>query len=368
MYNVALFGAGKIGEAICALLSAHEDYTLKICDISGERARFLASLFPRCTGYELDLSNDPLTTETLRGCHAVISALPYHCNEQVAQYAAKAGIHYLDLTEDVETTKKVSALAKGSASAFIPQAGLAPGFISIAAASLMKLFEVVDSVKLRVGALPIYPSNQLKYNLTWSTEGLINEYGNMCEIVVNGSKMMAFPLEGLESFYMMGDVYEAFNTSGGLGSLCETYVGKLKNLDYKSVRHVGHRDYIAFLMKELRFNEDRDTLRKVLERSLPTTHQDKCLIFVEVTGHQNTRFIQKTYASIIYNNKINGRHLSAIQLTTAAGVCTPLDLLLTGKLKNSRGMIKCEEISLIDFLNNRFGQHFKDEMALKGIE
>src|SRR5690606_37523481 len=161
------------------------------------------------------------------------------------------------------------------------------GFISIAASHLMKSFDKIDTVKMRVGALPLYPSNRLKYNLTWSTEGLINEYGNPCEAIEDGEIVSLLPLEGYERFHLNGSEYEAFNTSGGLGTLCHSYEGKVRQLNYKSVRFCGHRDLIAFLMQDLRFNEDRDTLRQVFERSITTTAQDEILILVEVRGYIN---------------------------------------------------------------------------------
>ena len=112
--------------------------------------------------------------------------------------ARKAGTHYFDLTEDVEVTRAVRAIATGANHAFVPQCGLAPGFISIAAAELITHFDELRSVKLRVGALPQHPNNVLKYSLTWSTEGLINEYGNPCQAIVDGRVLDVAPLEGLE--------------------------------------------------------------------------------------------------------------------------------------------------------------------------
>ena len=249
----------------------------------------------------------------------------------------------------------------------MPQCGLAPGFISIAAMHLIRSFETTDTVKMRVGALPIYPSNRLKYNLTWSTEGLINEYGNLCEIIEEKKRLLALPLEGYERFSLDGLEYEAFNTSGGLGSLTESLEGKVRKVDYKSVRYPGHRDLIAFLMHDLRFNTDRETLRTVFERSISTTAQDLCLIFVDVTGMSKDRFRQRTYASKVYNTTLSGHHFSAIQITTAAGICAPLDLVLTGKLKKTAGFLRSEDINLTDFLANQFGKYFKDDKALEGI-
>lgn len=367
MNKVCLFGAGKIGQAICALLSSTPDYQIKVCDLDFNQAQDCASKFQNVTAFKLDLNNQQQTLDIIKDTKAVMSALPYFCNVDVAKACAKANVHYLDLTEDVNTTSQVLKLASDTSPTFIPQCGLAPGFISIVAAHLCHLFDKLEDVKLRVGALPIFPSNKLKYNLTWSTNGLINEYGNLCEAVVNSKKLMLLPLEGLEHFSLDGCEYECFNTSGGLGSLSDTLEGRANNVNYKTIRYPGHCELMQLLMNELKFNQDRENLKNVLERSLPTTKQDKCIIFVEVTGLAAGKFAQKTYASTVYNTNFGSQHLSAIQLTTAAGIVAPLDMLLNGKLKAKRGVVQLEDISLIEFLNNRFGKYYKDERALSGL-
>src|SRR5207249_4998570 len=143
---------------------------------------------------------------------------------------------------------------------FMPQCGLAPGFVSIAANHLARKFDKLDEVRMRVGALPQFPTNEMKYNLTWSTDGLINEYGNPCEAIYQGRFIQTLPLEGLEHFSLDGVDYEAFNTSGGVGTLCETLRGKVRTLDYKTIRYRGHRELMAFLMNELRLNDRRAML------------------------------------------------------------------------------------------------------------
>lgn len=365
MFTIALFGAGKIGDAICGLLTASGRYHVKVCDHSLASAEKVAAKWGKNTSaHALVLDSAPETKKILKDCAAVVSALPFFCNVSVATLAREADIHYLDLTEDVETTRAIKEIAKGATKGFLPQCGLAPGFISISANYIANLFEEVESIKMRVGALPLFPSNQLKYNLTWSTEGLINEYGNICELIESGKKTSAFALEGLETFSLDGVIYEAFNTSGGLGTLCETWAGKVKDLNYKSIRYPGHRNLIAFLMEDLKFDEHRDELKAIFERSIPTTTQDKCLVFVEVIGRSKGKYQQRTYASTVYNSVVHGTHLSAIQITTASGICAPLDLLLTGQLKNSQGFLRCEDIAFPQFLNNEFGWFYKDEKAM----
>lgn len=366
MFRVALFGAGKIGQAITAMLSLSGRYEIKVCDINLERAQAVAQGVAGASAWQVDLTDASAIKALLSDCQAVLSALPYQFNLNVAAFAVECGIHYFDLTEDVQNTALVRELSAKSKGILMPQCGLAPGFISIAAHSLARQFEQVESIKMRVGALPIYPSNRLKYALTWSTDGLINEYGNLCEAIIDGQKTMLLPLEGYERFSLDGDEYEAFNTSGGLGSLCDSLQGKVSHLDYKSVRYPGHHELIVFLMNDLRFNSDRETLKSVFERSIATTSQDKCLILVEVAGTISKRFVQKTYASSVYNGKIGTRQFGAIQITTASGICTPVDMVLSDYFKGRSGLVRCEDINLTDFLNHHFGQYYRDEKALRG--
>ena len=239
----------------------------------------------------------------------------------------------------------------------MPQCGLAPGFISIVANHLAGQFDRLETVRMRVGALPQFPSNALKYNLTWSTDGLINEYCNPCEAIHDGKLIDVLPLEGLEHFSMDGSRYEAFNTSGGLGTLCESLDGKVRELNYKTIRYVGHRDLAALLVNELRLSERREILKDILEQSIPVTYQDVVVVFTTVSGDRNGHLSQLTDARKIYHQDINGEHWSAIQITTAAGICTAVDLFVTGKLPKS-GFVRQEDVVFDDFITNRFGRYY----------
>jgi saccharopine dehydrogenase-like NADP-dependent oxidoreductase len=257
----------------------------------------------------------------------------------------------------VESTRTIKRLADGANTAFIPQCGLAPGFISIVAHDLARKFDELRDVQMRVGALPVFPTNALKYNLTWSTDGLINEYCNPCESIRDGRRGEVPALEELEQFSLDGTEYEAFNTSGGLGTLCDTLEGKVENLNYKTVRYPGHRDIVKMLVRDLRLGIRRDVLKDVLETALPITYQDVVLIFVTVSGMRDGRLTQESYAKKIYSQTINGQLMSAIQITTAAGICAMTDMLATGKLPQ-KGFIRQEEAKLPDFLANRFGRYY----------
>ncbi|MFN7221615.1 MAG: saccharopine dehydrogenase family protein, partial [Burkholderiales bacterium] len=163
------------------------------------------------------------------------------------------------------------------------------------------------------------------------------------------------PLEELEHFSLDGLDYEAFNTSGGLGTLCETLEGKVQNLNYKTVRYPGHCEIMKILLNDLGLGKRREILKDVMEQSIPMTFQDVVLVFVSVTGQREGRLAQESYAKKIYAKEIGGKLLSAIQLTTAAGICAMVDLLNKGELKG-RGFVRQESVSLEQFLANPFGK------------
>src|SRR5205085_8703258 len=189
------------------------------------------------------------------------------------------------------STRKVRALAKGAESAFIPQCGLAPGFVSIVAADLARGFESLHDVRLRVGALPRYPSNALNYNLTWSTDGVINEYCEPCEAIVNGARRETPALEECEEFALDGVTYEAFNTSGGLGTLCMTLEGQVRNLNYKTIRYPGHAAIMKALLNDLNLRNRRALLKDILENAVPATLQDVVIVFVTVSALKDGRLM-----------------------------------------------------------------------------
>lgn len=361
MQDVLVLGAGKIGALISGLLAESGDYRVQLTDSNPGTAAEVANAhgLDNIDAFAFDAGNKDILTEHVKANKptAVISSLPYYCNVDVAAVARNEGLHYFDLTEDVAVTEAVRKLAEGSDKVFVPQSGLAPGFISIAANELIQHFDSLKSVKLRVGALPQHPNNVLKYSLTWSTDGVINEYGNLCKSIVNGDEVDVMPLEGLESIEIDGKLYEAFNTSGGLGSLGETYGDQVRSMDYKTIRYPGHCEQMRLLMNGLKLNHDRDTLKRILENSVPQTLQDVVIIYAAVTGYQDGELREENYVNKVYPQVVAGRLWSAIQITTAAGICSVLDIVLANT-DDYNGFIAQEQFRLTDILNNRFGQFY----------
>ncbi|TAL65616.1 MAG: saccharopine dehydrogenase family protein [Legionella sp.] len=361
MYNVMITGAGKIGSLIACLLADSGEYQVHLADLefNGSDVTRLLAAIPEIKTVALDVKDQQSTQAYLEkhGIVAVISSLPYFLNTYVAQAAKAAKAHYFDLTEDTSVTEEVKAIALNAETAFVPQCGLAPGFISIAANSLMQEFEECYHAKLRVGALPQRANNALHYSLTWSTDGVINEYGNPCYGVEGGKAVTLAPLEGLEAIQIDGCEYEAFNTSGGLGSLAELYVGKIQSMNYKTMRYPGHCMKMRLLMNDLRMNEDRATLKRILENAIPKTYQDIVIVYVTVEGIKQGELTEKSYVKKIYPEVIRGLEWSAIQVSTAAGVCAVVDLVM-GESNEYKGLILQEKFRLADVLKNRFGQYY----------
>lgn len=359
---VTVLGAGHIGFAIALLLKQAGGYRLTVADRDPMRLAEVSAL-----GVHTQLiSDEPSLQAAVAGRYAVLNALPYHRAVAVATLCVQEGVHYFDLTEDVQSTHAIRRLAlQGRAgetaqSVLMPQCGLAPGFIGIVGQDLAGRFDALHTLRMRVGALPRYPQGALRYNLTWSTEGLINEYCNPCEAIVDGVRTTVPALEGLETFALDGVEYEAFNTSGGLGTLTETLAGKARQVDYQSIRYPGHCAILKLLLNDLRLRDRRDLLKELMETAIPTTDQDVIVVFATASGLRGGRLVQHSYSARIVGKRLAGYTLSAIQLTTAAGICTALDLVAQGRLPG-QGFVGQESVPLQDFLDNRFGAAYLGE-------
>ncbi|MDX1902296.1 MAG: saccharopine dehydrogenase C-terminal domain-containing protein [Gammaproteobacteria bacterium] len=361
MHHVLVAGAGKIGSLIAALLADAGNYRVFLTDINPDAPlpQKVAAHADHLTVSRLDAESPAIVSAFLRehAIETVVSSLPYFCNTALAKIAHECNVNYFDLTEDTRTTASIRALAKETTRAFVPQCGLAPGFISIVANDLMKQFSSLETVKMRVGALPVNISNALQYSLTWSTDGLINEYGNLCAAIENGQEVTLLPLDDLEEIKIDGLTYEAFNTSGGIGSLAETWQNKVHSISYKTIRYPGHCKKMRFLMNDLKLNDDRDTLKRILEKALPKTGQDVVLVYVSVVGKQDGSLIEKNYVRKFYPRRVNNIDWSAIQLTTASSLCAVLDLVVKHPEKY-KGFVAQEAFSLENITQNHFGEYF----------
>ncbi len=350
--SILVLGLGKVGTLVGVLL-----------DKTGFKVTG-ADLHPKAGhAFEtkaLDVTDIAQVAEMMQAHDAVVSCLPYHFNLEIATRACQHEIHYFDLTEDVPTTKGIIKLSKSAKSILAPQCGLAPGFIAIVGADLAANFEKVRSLKLRVGALPQNPTGLLGYAFNWSPEGVVNEYLNDCEVIENGVQKWISPMEWIERLVIDGIQLEAFTTSGGLGTMCETYLGRIENLDYKSIRYPGHVQLMNFFFHELLLRENRKLAGEILTNAKPTVKQDVVYIHASAEGLQHRQLIRDEFVKAYYPLNIGDRFWSAISWTTAASVCAIIEMSRNGALPD-KGFVKQEMISLSAFLKTNNGRLYNLE-------
>lgn len=345
--SIAVLGLGKIGALAATLL--HE-VGFQVTGIDNRRLRQSLPFAIRT----IDLNDTGQVGATLQDFDAVLSCLPYALNKNVAEIAHHRGVHYFDLTEDVPTTKMIQDLSTTAQAVMAPQCGLAPGLIGIVGAHLANDFEAIRAIKLRVGALPQHPTGDLAYAFNWSPEGVVNEYLNDCEVIEDGQIKMVSPMEWLETLHINGMELEAFTTSGGLGTMCETFHGRAENLDYKTMRYPGHARLMNFFFHELLMREDRTKAGQILVNAKPPVSDDVVYVHASVEGHLDGRLSRKEFVKAYTPRVLAGAERTAIAWTTAASVVSVIEMVRAGTLPQ-RGFIKQESIPFDAFSATTFG-------------
>lgn len=345
--SVLTLGLGKVGSLVAGLL--HESGF----EVTG--ADLLEQTEPPFPTVRLDSGRPDELSGMMKGFDAVVSCLPYHFNVGVASSAQELGIHYFDLTEDVHTTKAIMQMSNTARAVMAPQCGLAPGFIAIVGASLAEHFDRIRSIKLRVGALPRHPTGLLGYAFNWSPEGVVNEYLNDCEVIEDGVRKWVSPLEWLETIVIQGVQLEAFTTSGGLGTMCETYGERVENLDYKTIRYPGHAKLMNFFFHELLMRQDRNKAGEILVHAKPPVTEDVVYVHASAEGWKADALSRDEFVRAYYPVDIAGQTWRAISWTTAASACAVLEMVSNGSLPG-KGFLKQEEIPLSEFLNTINGR------------
>jgi saccharopine dehydrogenase-like NADP-dependent oxidoreductase len=348
-----IVGGGGVGQLLAVLL-AESGMKVTVLD------RMKPQAMPKGIAFVAGDATDKATLARVLANHdAVISCLPFHLTRNVAEAARKAGVVYFDPTEDVRTTTSVRKLAKSAKKPMIPQCGLAPGFIAIVGSHLAAAFDrgTLRHLKLRVGALPRHPTGLLGYAGNWSLEGLVHEYIADCDVIADGKRQKLPPLRDPEILRIDGTEYEAFTTSGGLGTMTETFAGKTRVLDYKSIRYPGHLAGIRLLLEDLRFREAPDELVKRLGYALPPDDDDRVLIHVSAQGAINGRLQTKIFVAQYEPLEIGGKMRPAILWTTAASLAAIVEMAARGALP-AKKFVRQEDISLAAFLATAHGKLF----------
>src|ERR1035437_8462476 len=339
--KIVIFGGGQIGTAcgkFLGLLPARYEIWDKQC-LNPGAAHIVDIDMMRVEDIIAKLAEAKATH--------VIVAMPFSYNEKIAQAAAAIGCHYIDFTEDDVMADKVQAIYKDTELTCAVKCGLAPGFINYIGHSLVKLIDKTEHLMISVGALPrnvnwSKPSDN--YNLSWSVDGLVNEFIRPCRIKKNGKAMEIAPLTGLEQVIADGVAYEAAFTSGGVGSLVKELID-VPNIAYKTLRYPGHYKYVIDAVK--RHQGNFDALKKEFLTVFPFNKDDVIVVYAEAKGRDvSGQYKRETFATHFIGNA----GLSAIQSTTAGGGIAVLEMMLDGQIK---GIINHADISIIDFIKTR---------------
>jgi saccharopine dehydrogenase-like NADP-dependent oxidoreductase len=351
--KILLIGFGMIGQAIHSLLKLNGYSNIFVLDSRANPSHIETSGY-----HQIDMNDHEETLRICRDMDIIISALPFHLNTRIVDIASELRKPYFDLTEDISVTRYLERIAKNAKSFYMPHCGLAPGAINVIANHIAGHFKEVRNLELRVGALPLNASNEMKYYLSWSTSGLLNEYIENCEIIWQGEKIRVPALEGLQEVIIDGVKYECFNTSGGVGTLADSLAGKVRNLSYKTIRYPGHRDKIKFLLDDLFLRENPELLRTIFDQGVPINMNDVVILYVAGVGID----LDGRLTRVSYSKKIYPQHgLSAIQIATASALVSMVNLFLTEKLPGE-GFIKQEEVSFDEFVTGS-GEIFAEKIC-----
>jgi saccharopine dehydrogenase (NAD+, L-lysine-forming) len=345
--RVAVLGLGHVGTVIAELLL---ERGFEVHGIDTDRSKAVDEHVA-----VLDVTDSAAMAELFGRVDAVVSCLPHYLVAPVATLAHAASLPYFDLTEDVNTSRLLRELAETATSVLMPHCGLAPGFICVVGAGLAARLETVEMIALRVGAIPRAPNNALGYAFNWSPAGVVNEYLNDCEQLRDGVSVVVPPLGDLETIKIEGTQYEAFTTSGGLGTMCKTFAERVDRLDYKSIRYPGHCELMRFLLHELRLANKRGVVQELLAEAYPPVRDDLVVLYAAAEGSRAGRGAREEFVRLYRPRSIAGQLRTAIAWTTAAGAVAMVELLARGDLP-SAGLVRQEDVPLDVFLTTSAGQ------------
>lgn len=330
--TVAVFGAGQIGRAVHKII--HKLY-VNISTIGIDSNQQGLDGLDSTRNFVLNL--DGLSTSEIakvltdEEVKYVINALPFHLNSKIALASVAAKCNYIDFTEDDIMADAVQDIFKDSGLFCAVKCGLAPGFINYVGLDLVKQLHTTESLMISVGALPrnvCFSENEPEksYNLSWSVDGLVNEYIRNCRVRIGGKEEEIPALNGLEKVVLDGIEYEAAFTSGGIGSLVKELTD-VPNVYYKTLRYPGHYKYVSKVIVEC--DSDFDAIKEVFLKKFPFTTDDVIVVYAQALGKdKNGVLTRKSYANRFYGDGV----LTAIQSTTAGSGVAMLELMLKNKL------------------------------------
>ncbi len=332
--KILVLGAGRMGlGAVFDLINnSPQVEAVTVADFDLKKAEEIAEKVDvaRVTPHHIDVSNISDVADLMKSHDSAISCVNYWYNVELSQAAIATSTNFCDLGGNNYIVDKQLALndeAKNAGISIIPDCGLAPGMVSVLAMHGAKRFDSIEEIHIRVGGLPQTPKTALQYQLVFSVEGLINEYIEVARVVRDGKITEVESMTELEALEFNGfPALEAFQTSGGTSTLPETFFGKVRELDYKTIRYAGHCEKFKMMIdlglcssEEMLVDYAKVTPRRVfgelLTKNLPADEPDYVLVRLDFVGTKEDEKRNLRFDIVDKQDETTG--LSAMMRTTA---------------------------------------------------
>ncbi len=364
--KIIVCGSGGIGRAVGLILADNKDLNIEL--FMGDL--YMESAQSACDWIHEGLQREGVATsfqmpkegasdemiEIFKNGEVVLDCLPGSEAPRIARLCRDHALHYANLTEYVQETNDVMEIAKGADTGFVLQTGLAPGFINVLANHLFQQFcednsvEKVDKITMKVGALTRHAVAPHFYGFTWSPIGVATEYVKDAIAVRDYKITNIRALSEKETIIIDNITYEDNLTSGGAADLPEALAGKVKDLDYKTLRYPGHYDWVANILEAIpEWDNKIEVLENKMLRDIPSVEDDVVIVYSCVTGKDKNGVLKSIEKSYTVNPmKVGTQTLRAIQSTTAAPLAECARILLTGRWK---GVVLQSQLNTTEFLN-----------------
>lgn len=332
--KILVLGAGRMGHgAVYDLIhNSPQVESVTVADFDLKKADAVAKAVgtERISAHHLDVSNYADVIDLMKNHDSAISCVNYWYNAELSKAAIETNTNFCDLGGNNYVVDEQLALddkAKDAGINIIPDCGLAPGMVSILAMHGAKRFDEIDEIHIRVGGLPQHPKTLLEYQLVFSVEGLINEYIEVARVIRDGKISEVESMTEIESLEFAGfPPLEAFQTSGGTSTLPDTFLGNIKELDYKTIRYAGHCEKFKTMIdlglcssEEIMVDyvkiKPRKILGELLTKYLPADEPDYVLVRLEFVGKKDGATKKLRFDIVDKQDETTG--LSAMMRTTA---------------------------------------------------
>lgn len=332
--KILVLGAGRMGYgAVYDLVyNSPEVTSVTVADFDLKKVEEVAGLIgkDKVATHQIDVSDYDSVVKLMSDHDAAISCVNYWYNVELSKAALETKTNFCDLGGNnyiVDEQLAMDEQAKEAGINIIPDCGLAPGMVSILAMHGAKRFDEIEEIHIRVGGLPQEPKTLLEYQLVFSVEGLINEYIEVARVIRNGEISEVESMTEIESLEFEGfPPLEAFQTSGGTSTLPDTFLGKIKDLDYKTIRYQGHCEKFKTMIdlglcssEEILVDYQKIAPRKVLAnlltKYLPADEPDYVLVRLDFVGKKDSETKKLRFDIVDKQDEQTG--LSAMMRTTS---------------------------------------------------